>query len=123
MTESQIRLFRDLAESIDKGASDMAKRLLGMPVQGAPLPIEATSDWIGLRSCFQRGGVSQPPLERALREALLTQIHSFLVALDGGSKLAEQGRLYLTDHHGQFVGDGLHELFFEYLADEDRARL
>ncbi len=41
---------------------------------------------------------------------LETLAHSFLVVLDGGTKLSYNGQVvWLTDEHGEVVGEGLHE--------------
>jgi hypothetical protein len=42
--------------------------------------------------------------------------HSFLVILDGGTKLSDDGRVvFLTDKEGQVVSEGLHEYLFDFV--------
>ncbi|HET6873737.1 MAG TPA: hypothetical protein VFH70_03100 [Acidimicrobiales bacterium] len=42
--------------------------------------------------------------------------HSFLVILDGGTKLSDDGRVvFLTDNEGQVVSEGLHEYLFDFI--------
>ena len=68
--------------------------------------------------------LSTPELRSALHDALSEilegQTHSILVALDGGSALAEQTTLTLTDSSGHELGPGLHELFSEHLLARQR---
>jgi len=40
--------------------------------------------------------------------------------MDGGTALAEKGRLYVVDEHGRRIGEGLHEDFVRYLMDTGR---
>jgi hypothetical protein len=41
-------------------------------------------------------------------------------ALDGGTSLAEKGRLYVVDERGNRLGEGLHEDFVGYLLETGR---
>jgi hypothetical protein len=47
----------------------------------------------------------------AVVESMLESLaHSFLVVLDGGTDLSDNGRVvWLTDEHGDVVAEGLHE--------------
>jgi hypothetical protein len=54
----------------------------------------------------------------AVRESLETYAHSLLVAIDGGTALAEKGLIDLVDEEGNSRGDGLHEEMFGFLDDE-----
>jgi hypothetical protein len=47
-------------------------------------------------------------------------LHSALVAIDGGSASAEVGRVQLVDEAGENLGDGLHELYIDYLLETGR---
>jgi hypothetical protein len=58
----------------------------------------------------------------ALTECLRGFAVSMLTALDGGTALAEKGRLYLVDETGQRLGEGLHSEFVGYLMDTDRLK-
>jgi hypothetical protein len=70
------------------------------------------------------GRLNTPEAEKelriALREILRGQIHSILVAIDGGSAMAETTQLTVTDQDGHELPEGLHEYFIEYLAQTDR---
>ena len=80
--------FEDLRESLDywvsKGAEKLAENSLGD---------------------------SRKTREAAIRPVLEGLTHSFLVILDGGTKLAETERIHLVDSKGKSLGEGLHELF------------
>jgi hypothetical protein len=56
----------------------------------------------------------------AIGEVLRGHLHSVLVALDGGSAMAETTTLALVDQNGKKLPEGLHELFLDYLAETDR---
>ena len=53
---------------------------------------------------------SGDPPDAVVTQALNVLAHSFLVILDGGTKLSDHGRrVWLTDAKGDVVGEGLHE--------------
>lgn len=56
----------------------------------------------------------------AIEEFVHIAIHSVLVAIDGGSASAEVGRVQLVDENAESLGDGLHELFVDYLFETGR---
>lgn len=59
-------------------------------------------------------------LRRVFSECLMGLVVSFLSILDGGSKLAESSRIYLTDEFGNRLGEGLHDEFISYLIETGR---
>ena len=121
LTQPQRALFAELKESIDWTAADMVNRLMQPPAVGAPLPIEMTDQWQLLCSSLRSDPTIKQPLQQAFQEALLTQAHTFLVMLDGGTQLVESGRLMLCDAKLNHLGEGLHELFFDYLDETNNA--
>ena len=56
-------------------------------------------------------------LNSALKQILFGQLHSFLVTLDGGTKMAEQQTLRITTDAGDELSDSLHEGFVGYHLD------
>jgi len=59
-------------------------------------------------------------VEQALSECLRGFAVSFLTILDGGTRLSEEGRVYLVDESGNRLGEGLHDEFVSYLIETDR---
>jgi hypothetical protein len=59
----------------------------------------------------------QADLLAAVQLFVYIALHSVLVTIDGGSASAEVGRIYLVDETGQSLGEGLHELFVDYLYE------
>jgi hypothetical protein len=118
MTSARNRLFEDIAIGIKKGSTYYSRKMLGLPVDSPPTDIENSASWVKVRAALQSAGVTEQEMAAALIDPLLTQAHSFLVMLDGGTKLSEHGRIYVKDHEDNFVGEGLHELFFDYLDDQ-----
>lgn len=56
-------------------------------------------------------------------ELATTLAHSFLVALDGGTALSNDGKqVYLTDRNGEEIADVLHERLFDHLDVEEAVR-
>jgi hypothetical protein len=56
--------------------------------------------------------------DQVLRACLTGAAHTFLVILDGGTSLSDNGRrVFLTDEDGQSVGEGLHEYLPDHLAE------
>ena len=64
--------------------------------------------------------MSEETVSKVLSECLRGFGVSFLTALDGGTSLAEKGRLYVVDERGNRLGDGLHEDFVGYLMETGR---
>ncbi len=57
-----------------------------------------------------------PETHEVLQSCLTGLAHSLLVVIDGGTTMSDGGRrAWLTDEHGEPIGDGLHELLFEHL--------
>jgi hypothetical protein len=53
-------------------------------------------------------------------EMVHSALHSALVSIDGGSASAEVGRVRMVDERGVTLGEGLHELFIDYLFETGR---
>ena len=109
--------FEDLAISLD-GWVDASVSAMTDPA--------ADLIWTNHPEAFRSlaGVLSTAELRAALKTALLEilsgQIHSILVTLDGGTALAEQTLLTVTDEDGHELPPGLHELFFNHLFETKR---
>ena len=67
-----------------------------------------------------QGGVfshSSPTTPFRLRDGQIKKSES---VTNGGTPLAEKGRVYLTDEFGGRLGDGLHDEFVSYLIESGK---
>jgi hypothetical protein len=117
MISAENRLFKDLAVSIDEVAKHSSKKLLGHILNAPSTEIESSAAWRKVSLALINADVSEGELSAVLRDPLLTQAHSFLVTLDGGTQLSDHGRIFVHDHEGRELNAGLHELFFDYLDE------
>ena len=63
-----------------------------------------------------------PHFEQAISELLRGVLHSSLVVLDGGTKLAERTNLSIVDDMGHTLPKNLHEEFVSYLFETGRLK-
>ena len=73
-----------------------------------------------LQEILSRNGADKSDVEQVFSECLRGIAVSFLTILDGGTALAEKGRIYLVDEEGNRLGEGLHDEFVSYLIETDR---
>jgi uncharacterized membrane protein len=59
-------------------------------------------------------------MEDVLSECFRGLLVSMLTALDGGTALAENGRIYLVNERGEKLGAALHEDFVAFLMETGR---
>ena len=67
-----------------------------------------------------RDSQSSTELEQVFSEVIRGVIHSVLVTLDGGSKLADTTNLALVDDSGEKLPRNLHEMFVDHLVKTNR---
>lgn len=60
---------------------------------------------------------SASDIELLVRDALIGFTHSFLVGLDGGSKMADKMKFRVVDQDGRMLPLHLHELFADRILD------
>jgi hypothetical protein len=118
MSNDRLRqaFFEDLAQT-EECAKEAAREVL----TAQETPIWA-SDLAGvgvLRSTIRDSTLVEAAVS-LVGEIAHIALHSALVAIDGGSSSAEVGRLLLVDTEGEPLGDGLHELFVDYLFETGR---
>lgn len=58
-------------------------------------------------------------IKRVVWDELRGTLHGFLVTLDGGSALADDGLIYIEDESGLRFDSHLHELAFSYLTESE----
>ena len=119
----------DLMATKDDLFEDMARALEAWTTAASEALTDPQSDLVGvddekpyreIQHALVAAGVPRETLAKVLSECFRGLGHSFLVALDGGTALAEKGRLYVVDEHGSRVGEGLHDDFVGYLIDTGR---
>lgn len=62
------------------------------------------------------GSQNVDQLRALVRHLLEGCVHSLLATIDGASQSAEIGRIHLVGPDGSSLGEGLHELFTDYLG-------
>jgi uncharacterized protein (DUF2267 family) len=107
--------FRDLAGVRDHAAAKAREALADDPAAWTAVP----AAFERLRSKLDSPEDAQA-FAAAVEEFVDVVLHSVLVAIDGGSASAEVGRVWLVDEAGESLGEGLHELFVDYLFDTGR---
>ena len=115
---SKQAMFEDIAEAVDSWSSASASALAR---------IDADTTWIddqdsltSLRTALLEAEVLESDVEKIMSECLRGLAVSFLTIFDGGTKLAECGRIYVVDENGDRLGEGLHDDFVSYLLDSGR---
>jgi hypothetical protein len=78
------------------------------------------ADYRAIQHAFANSGVDSSVVKAVLSECLRGLAVSFLTTLDGGTALAEKGRIYLVDERGKRLGEGLHDDFVSFLIDSRR---
>jgi hypothetical protein len=109
-------LFEDLALAEDEARTSTISALTDAEIPGWVDDPEAIAV---LRSSLrsQRHVVA---LSAFVQEMVHSALHSALVSIDGGSASAEVGRIRMVDESGDSLGEGLHELYVDYLFETSR---
>ena len=111
-------LFEDMATAVD---SWTASALSALTKSDADLAwADSELSFIRLRGALLAGGVDESDLSQVFSECLRGLANSFLAILDGGTQLAEHGRVYVVDEAGNRIGEGLHDEFVSYLISSGR---
>ncbi|MDP2229085.1 MAG: hypothetical protein Q8J78_16595 [Moraxellaceae bacterium] len=120
MKNNKCEFFEDIAESME---------YWGEAVSDALEKSDADLSWVEEKEPYQRiqhalsnSGVSGDDLKQVLSECLRGFAVSILTSIDGGTTLAEKGRIYLVDADGKSLGDGLHDAFVRHLLDTGRLK-
>lgn len=115
---TKLDLFEDLAGALDYWTALASEALTNR---------DTKLDWVEddvpyreIQNAFATAGVSDATVAKVLSECLRGYCVSLLTALDGGTALADKGRIYLIDERGNHLGEGLHDDFVGYLMDTGR---
>lgn len=121
MKSTKERFFEDLAAATDWWIASTCDLLVDPEADDTA--VSNSESFRRIARALVREGVPRTDLEKALAESMRGLAMSFLTILDGGTKLAETGRVRLIDDTTKkAVGEGLHEQFIGYLMDSGRVR-
>lgn len=113
-------LFEDIAVSMDSWVVAASEALI------KPEPdlvwVEEPELYQRLQRTLATAGVDANDLRKVFAECLRGFAVSILTSVDGGTALAEKGRVYLVDEDGDRLGEGLHDDFVSHLLDTGRLR-
>lgn len=114
----KVDLFEDIATAMESWTAAASDALTN---EDSDLTwVESSEPYQQIRQALVAGGVSSETVAKVLSECLRGFGASVFVALDGGTRLAETGRLYLVDDNGNRLGEGLHDDFVGYLLETGR---
>jgi hypothetical protein len=111
-------LFEDIAIALDSWTSTLADA-----TTNSAADLRWTEDpepYRLLQVVLTSSGADRDTIRRVFAEGLRGFAVSLLTILDGGTSLAEMGRLYVVDEDGQKIGEGLHEELVSHLLDTGR---
>jgi hypothetical protein len=111
-------LFEDLAAAMEPWIAATSKALTDREADLAW--VETDEPYRDIRNALADASVSEKTVAKVLSECFLGFAVSFLTTLDGGTSLAEKGRLYVVDEGGNRLDEGLHEDFVGYFIDTGR---
>lgn len=112
--------FEDLAAALD---SWVASALSALTQPDGDLEwVDSKLSFARLREVLLANSIDETDLSPVFSECLRGFANSFLTILDGGTQLAEHGRVYVVDEDNNRLGEGLHEEFISYLIDSGRLR-
>lgn len=110
--------FEDIAVALDTWAQTATDATTNP--EADLLWVENEGPYRGLQDALS--GIDESVIREVFAECLRGFAVSLLTGLDGGSALAEKGRLYLVDERGQRLGEGLHNDFVGHLMDTGRLK-
>lgn len=84
--------------------------------------VEEQEPYRNLQRALAAAGVNGDDLKKVFAECLRGFAVSILTSIDGGTALAEKGRVHLVDEDGNNLGESLHDGFVGYLLESGRLR-
>jgi len=112
--------FEDLADSLDVWTRTTCDDLFNEDAD--LLWTHSPEEFRILRACIRQHGLSREIMEVILSELFRGLSDSFLLILDGATKLAEHTRIHVVDGEGESLGEALNEGFMEYLFETGRMK-
>lgn len=111
-------LFEDMAVALESWTNAAAEAVTN---QRADLQwVDTEEPYKKLQMALASSEVEASSVKLVFAECLRGFATSLFTALDGGTALAEKGRIYLVDENGRMLGEGLHEDFVAYLIKSGR---
>lgn len=120
MSVSKLDFFEDIAISMDSWV-DAASNALVDP-QADLIWVEDQKPYRMIQESLVNAGVGEEQVKQIIAECLRGFAVSILTALDGGTELAQKGRIYLINESGEVLGDDLHDGYVSHLFDSGRLR-
>ena len=118
MRVTKLDLFEDIAVSMDSWINAAST---AMTTPNSDLSwVEEPGAYQRIQNAISKSGLREDDLKNVLAECLRGFAVSLLTTLDGGTALAEKGRVYLVDEDGNALGNGLHDDFVSHLLDSGR---
>ncbi|WP_418646897.1 hypothetical protein ACNQFN_15115 [Thauera butanivorans] len=117
---TKLDFFEDIAMSIDYW-SEATSDALTKP-DADLIWVDEQELYHRLQKLFANSGVNGDDLKEVLAECLRGFAISVLTAIDGGTALAEKGRVYVVDGDGNSLGEGLHDDFVSHLLNTGRLK-
>ncbi|WP_041942854.1 hypothetical protein [Variovorax paradoxus] len=118
MNVTKIDLFEDIAVSMEFWTKSASKALTD---RHANLGwVEEEEPYKKIQEALMDSGVNELDVAKVFSELFRGFAVSFLTALDGGTALAEKGRIYVVDENDVRLGEGLHQDFVGHLLDTGR---
>lgn len=111
-------LFEDVSQALDTWVSTATDSLTKQDAQLAWT--DDAAPYRAISEALTSAGVASDAVRAVLSESMRGLAHSIFVVLDGGTSLAEHGRLHVVDEQRQSIGEGLHEGFVAHLLRSGR---
>lgn len=115
---TKVDVFEDIAVSLDYWADAASDALTKLD---ADLTwVEDPGPYQRIREALSNAGVGGDAVRMVFAECIRGFAVSILSTIDGGTVLAEKGRISLVNEDGESLGEGLHDDFVGHLFDTDR---
>jgi hypothetical protein len=118
MSVTKSDFLEDIAVAMESW-TDAASKALTDPAVDL-VWVEEQEPYRMVQHALANSGVEVDHLKRVFAECLRGFAISVLTALDVGTALAENGRIYLVDEGGKRLGEDLHDDFVSHLLDSGR---
>lgn len=118
MNVTKLDFFEDIAVSMDSWVDAVSDALT--KADADLIWVEEQEPYQRLQHALANSAGSAEDLKKVFAECLRGFAVSILTAIDGGTALAEKGRVHLVDSDGGCLGEGLHDDFVGYLLDSGR---
>lgn len=118
MSATKFDLFEDVAVSMEFWTKIASKALTDSYAKLGW--VEEEEPYKKIQEALKDSGVDELDVAKVFSECFRGFAVSFLTALDGGTALAEKGRIYVVDEDDVRLGEGLHQDFVGHLLGTGR---